>query len=272
MQNDLNFKKKLVNYIFDYYGETFNRQKLVDQFSKKSYEEYRDKINWFCNQLMDIPMPGYYFRIAGTAFEKNNPNIIPFEISDFKNREKALGHKINKINKILVSLKYNIIHTFLVRGNQISTHTDEIFQTSEYDIEVFGSAFNTRLPKYGHMYTGNSKFERDLEKPFGGIGSFDEILDSVIQKKIETKGLLVGPPSSKNLHIRAIDYVRKISEMKLGINVCLVISLTKFEYMKGLEKLACDKKIIKEGFLFLANGHIKTVKLNSNWCNYYFKI
>lgn len=271
LKDDISFKNKLVNYIFDYYGEPFDRQKIIGQFSKQSYEEYRDKINWFCNQLLSIPLTNHNFRIAGNAFEKSNPNVIPFEISEFENRERALGHKINKIAKILVSIKYNIVHTFLVRSNQLSTHTDDIFHTGEYDIETFGSAFNTRLPRYGHLYTGQTKFERELEKPFGGIGSYDEILEGVISGNIKTKGILVGPPSSKNLHVRAIGYVRKISEMKLGINVCLVISLTKLSLMGGLEKLAVDKKIIKEAFLFLANGKVKTVKLGYDWCNFYFK-
>lgn len=169
---DRNYQNKIVNYIFEHALDQpienikpFDRQKIIDQFSKQSYEEFREKIDNFCDILVNIPLTNYFFTISKFRATMN-PNIVPFEISNFENRERVLGKKIKSIDKILVSLKYNNIHTFLVRGNQYSTFTEDLFTSGLYDIEVFGSAFNTRLPRYGHIYTGSSDFERNLEKPF----------------------------------------------------------------------------------------------------------
>ncbi len=61
--------------------------------------------------------------------------------------------EISNIYKIELNIKYAPIHYLLNPGNQLTTFTNELIfsinsDTSElnYDIEVFGSAFNTRLP------------------------------------------------------------------------------------------------------------------------------
>lgn len=103
------------------------------------------------------------------------------------------------------------------------------------------------------------------------IRSFDEIFEGIINESIKTKGILVSPPSSKILHKQAIEYIKRLSELKLGINVCLAMSVSKFDLLDGLDLLATHKKKITEAFLFLANGDVKTITLTGDWCELYFK-
>ncbi len=277
------FTNKLAAYVFDNYGVKFEYQKLMQIFGNnisQNEKEYKGNIEWFCETLENLPFPNKYWSLAKYG-------SIPFEISDFKIREIALTelpeneqhkykkydlvvNKIKSLDKILVSLKYNVIHTFLVRGNQYSTFTEDLIRGGLYDIEVFGSAFNSRLPRYGHIYTGQTPFERNLEKPFGGLGSFDEVFEGIINGSIQTRGILVSPPSPKSLHARTIEYIRRLSVLKKGINVCLAISMSKFNLMNGLDLLATKKKKITEAFLFLADGKIVTVPLSGDWCEFYF--
>jgi len=66
-------------------------------------------------------------------------------LADFSNR--PVGKKISRANILRVCLQYAPVHRFLNPGNQLSTWDEKLIRSGDFDIEIFGSAFNTRLPQ-----------------------------------------------------------------------------------------------------------------------------
>jgi hypothetical protein len=203
---------------------------------------------------------------------------IKIPVSDFVNRPPT-----KMIDKIMVSLKNAPIHRFFNVGNQLTTFSNALIDRfKDLDgIEVFGSAYNTRLRRYGCMFP-------EVERAFGAIGKAEDIFKGILDKTITFPGskygrggLLISPPSARELHDLALSYTKRILEaIKRGelepIEIVLAISSTKksiFDFYE-LNKIYTKQIEVTHGFYFKCMGKGKfelvSVKLKENWIEYYF--
>lgn len=260
----------LVGMVFKKPGEKLT----IDDFNDVQLLYKKTDLSVLKKAIEETVLENNHYAISLTPEGKN----ITVNVNEFVNRPPT-----RMIDKILVSLKYTPIHDFFSVGNQLTTFSPEVIKRfQDLDgIEVFGSAYNTRLRRYGCIFP-------DHEKPFGSLGYAECILKGVLNKTIDFPlsktgkgGLLISPPSPRELHDLSISYVKQILEaVQKGdlppIEIVLAISSKKksiFDHFE-MEKFNPIQKEITHGQFFRCLGsdryELVTVKLKENWYEFYF--
>lgn len=297
------FENLTINYIFSNYGKEIVSNEINESLK---YQQSKNTHNFNYNK---------FFKIFDYIKKENITYVFSTEIKDCEANNRILikiketGNRPFKISKSYLNtlnIKYASVHSFLNPGNQLTTFTDELVFSKDkegnplYNVEVFGSAFNTRLPFYGCMFP-------EIEAEAGGIGTAEQIFDSIIETGclspkflpnltshfaegkmrgggIKVSGLLVSPPSSIYLHDLAVGKIKiimeKIKEGTLNpINIVLAISLTKESFIIKNNMHIYEKKkrvIIKNAFRFKTTALDYKLKphyfkdSSKYWCEYYF--
>ena len=191
-----------------------------------------------------------------------------FEIPlvDFSNRPG--WQKFKRRDVLRVCLQYAPVHRFLNPGNQLSTYDDSVMLSGDFDIEVFGSSFNTRLPRYGCMFP-------EVEAPFGAIGTAEEILRGIYEGKIIAKGIMVSPPSPLQLHGMAMIWLKKILDAGIRLNIVLTISSSKrgvFDWSEcvGLREYFEEPLRVTHAYEIFGSSKMVRRKLSCDWEEYFY--
>ena len=123
---DQNFLQPTPQDLCVYYGRVIDLEDL-----RSEYSDYAD----LCKILRPIHL------------QKNGGETLNAFVQSVDNRLVHLrGSKYTR-----VCLQYApFVH--LGPGNQLTTFSEEIIRSGHFDIEVFGYAFNTRLPRYGCLF------------------------------------------------------------------------------------------------------------------------
>lgn len=296
------FENLTINYIFSNYGKEIISNEINESLK---YQQSKNTNNFDYDK---------FFKIFDFIKKEDITYVFSTEIKDCEAGNRILikiketGNRPIKISKSylnILNIKYAPVHSFLNPGNQLTTFTDKLVFSKDkngnplYNVEIFGSAFNTRLPYYGCMFP-------EVEAEAGGIGTAEQIFDSIIETGclspkflphltshfskdkmrggIKVFGLLVSPPSSIYLHDLAVGKIKiimeKIKEGTLNpINIVLAISLTKESFIIKNDMHLYEKKkrvIIKNAFRFkttaidyeLEPHYFKDA--SKYWCEYYF--
>jgi hypothetical protein len=259
------------SYFFANYGKEISSEELkasLSYYESKNYSNF--DFNKFYNIFSKIKLQHETY-----SFFFNEPpcskNAIKITVKPLSNRYPFA--KITKIYEIELNIKYAVLFDVLNPGNQLTTFSDVVVNSGLYDVEVFGSAFNTRLPNYGSMFP-------ELEKKAGCIGTAETIFKDIIDKKLKVKGILVSPPSSAALHDLSCTSLAVIIEMiKSGtlepINIVLAISHKKVIFVtKNNLHLHIKKRVeIKTAYVLRTDEkkyHLEPHELSSHWYEYYF--
>jgi hypothetical protein len=286
------FENLTINYIFSNYGKEIITNEINESLK---YQQSKNSAGFNYNKFFKIfderKLKKITYVFSTKVINCNADNKIVLTLKQTGNRP----FKLPKSYLNILNVKYASIHRFLNPGNQLTTFTDElVFSKDEngnplYNVEIFGSAFNTRLPYYGCMFP-------EIEAEAGGIGTAEQIFQSIlekgclspdflkIEKETEVVGILVSPPSSVYLHDVAVWNIRlileKIAKGELKkINIVLAISLSKKQWVDKNKLEIYNKKspvIIKEAFYFETTPlDYKLISKpfdseNKYWCEYYF--
>ena len=174
--SDLSYVEKSYIKICDVKGitPTFPAKK---KYIEAEYRKYLEHINYTCKI--------YKAKIA------NYTMCIPkYDLS----RRRLLGYKWTVKEEVLSTIKHHIL-TELSTGNQWTMLDDkqiDFFKSAGHNIEVFGSPFNTRLQYFGSLY--------ESDEPFGRIGTYQEILDTVeAGQELKWRNNIVVPINEKKI-------------------------------------------------------------------------
>ena len=257
--------------VFANYSKELDSKKVKKDLS---YEESKNSDDFDFNKFYSI-FDKIKLRQDTYSFFFNEPpcsnNPIKIDIKPLSNRYPHA--KISKVYEIELNIKYASLFNVFNPGNQLTTFSDNLIKNGLYDVEVFGSAFNTRLPYYGSMFP-------ELEKTAGCIGTAETIFENIINKKLKVKGILVSPPSSAILHNSACYAIKKIIKLiNEGvleyINIVLAVSHRKIAFIvkNNLHILAKKRVEIKTAYIIRTNKkkyYLEPHKLSSHWFEYYF--
>ena len=256
--NSFSLKNIYINYIFSIVPN-------IPTHSEKSFDDFKTS---FGNKTT-FDFEEFFRKITAVKLDsgkycvkpKTAGSIYQFKVWDFANRsEKNRGSKIDRIK---VSLRYATIYQYLLHGNQLSTFSGEDLNS---EVEIFGSSLNARLKYFGCMFP-------ELEKPFGAIGTYEDILLGILSEKFKFHELLISPPSSSFLHWRSAELLEQIFEKfrskKKPLRVIFSISKTKAEIMKNLNQYV--KKIVEVNHAYDVRDGTKK-KLSGAWVKYYLEI
>jgi len=231
---------KIISWIFQNYGREINLEDL-----RSNYPDYND----LCELLRPIHLKKDHWEISTSAYPE-----IKIQCHSVNNRPAHL--RGSEIDHLCVCLQYApFVH--LNPGNQLTTFSDEIIRSGNFDIEVFGSAFNTRLPRYGCLFP-------KIEAPFGAIGTAEEIFAGILDGTIIAVGLLISPPSSKDLHEMAAGWVKKILDAKIKVNIIFAMSSTKEDLAEELLMFKPEKVIIERGYDFSTKKNVYFIHIGSS--------
>ena len=248
--------------------ESANLKKDLNYYESKNYSNFDYDKFYSIFDKIKLRQDTYSFFFNEPPCS-NNP--IKIDIKPLSNRYPHA--KISKVYEIELNIKYAVLFDVLNPGNQLTTFSEELISSGLYDVEVFGSAFNTRLPYYGSMFP-------ELEKTAGCIGTAETIFENIINKKLKVKGILVSPPSSAILHNSACYAIKKIIKLiNEGvleyINIVLAVSHRKIAFIvkNNLHILAKKRVEIKTTYIIRTNKkkyYLEPHKLSSHWFEYYF--
>ena len=248
--------------------ESANLKKDLNYYESKNYSNFDYDKFYSIFDKIKLRQDTYSFFFNEPPCS-NNP--IKIDIKPLSNRYPHA--KISKVYEIELNIKYASLFNVFNPGNQLTTFSDNLIKNGLYDVEVFGSAFNTRLPYYGSMFP-------ELEKTAGCIGTAETIFENIINKKLKVKGILVSPPSSSFLHDLACTSLTKIFELIHNkelepINIVLAISHKKVIFMtkNNLQNFVKKRKTINDAFVIKTENnsyYLEPHKLSSHWYEYYF--
>lgn len=204
----------LRNHIFSHGGfPTFNETTYL---TRKIGQEAVNKIAKIFNAIVEEIPETLFVKPCRWAY-KNALWSMPKRSLNYR---EDLGYKGTEDQHARVSLFYrNLID--LSPGDQWTLATDTEMQdlaARGFNLECYGSAFNTRLKYFGSI--------SDLDEPYGRIGPALEILDTIAAKKplmwrteVVNNGkdiirFTVNPPSGKHGLYETIERIIKILEIR----------------------------------------------------------
>lgn len=220
---------------------------------KKKWEDFEKKLLEIYNKHFSNNDKYNYKILSGKDNDnkdnnnKNNNNKDKFLIPLKKigNRD-SYDYKYTEYDKVITNLKYFTMD-IIAKGDQWSLLSDEDiknYQLIGYQMEVFGSPFNARMRYFGSIF--------DTDEPFGRVGSYDEILqmvidnkdvkwrDQIVIPKDEKVKILINQPSSVQIAKKVVNFVSQI--MKKRKCILVVCFPTSYSYNKIYQKLIDDFK------------------------------
>jgi len=215
LENNDNFKcfKDGYNYVAIYTGKEPEFDHMIQKISeikKNIISKQYDKITAYISEK--------------NINENDNSDIIlKIKLRDFTNREYH-NYKSTDLEKICASLCYHNVLTYMIEGNQWAMDEKRVKHLMEnnYNIELFGSTFNTRLKYFGCLY-------KEVDEPFGGLGEYDYILDKLIKKeplmwrdtviydKNDIIKIQVNPPTVYILLRKLWDMIKELMSVRKAI-------------------------------------------------------
>lgn len=231
--NNYSLKSKYVEYLYTEKGiPSLERGHMLDVFKSNynyvalyignqlEFDEFIETLKSIKREALSKP---YIFVKAIISDENIDKYILKIDIRNTQNREK-LGYVCTDDEIINVNFCYHNVLKYMCEGNHWAMEQQimDVLIKDGYNIELFGSSFNTRLKYFGCLYP-------DVDGPFGGLGSYDTVLNTLINKEYlmwNNKELIygpddifkisVGPPSVFELVNNLWILIQKLFEVRKG--------------------------------------------------------
>lgn len=157
-------------------------------------------------------------------------------------------------------------------GNQLSLFSNaeiKILKSKGYNIEVFGSAYNTRLCYFGSLYAE--------DEPLGRIGDAEEILTAILEGKtirwrnkiVKTEKFIVSPPSGRTIIKKVIDYCLSILSAH-RIKLILALPASNKDIGEVKSSPYCKKMIHKTVGYCVTSGRIADLS-GAPWIDFHMR-
>lgn len=220
----------------------YTTSKDDDGCNLNNMSERYPKFVQICNdidKILNTTYPGHYLIVDSPGTLLRRP------LNDKPCSDKEL---------LLLNVYYAALNS-LSSGDQWTCITNDKMQLMHeagYLIECFGSAFNVRSPWFGSI--------TELDEPVGRIGTWDEILNTLINNKplkwrTETIiaadapcRLMISPPSGSELQLNVVRTAFKLLDSRPDCKIFLSLS---YQHKNMLEeiynsKYFVDKQLITE--------------------------
>jgi hypothetical protein len=230
--DNLNYFKTAYNYVAVYIG------------NQLSFDEIINKLKIIKTNLLEK----YKNIIFSAIISTKNPEkyVIKIRMRNLKMRENV-GYICTDSEIVNVSICYHNVITYLTEGNQwaIDAPRMEKLINNGFNVELFGSSFNTRMKYFGCLYV-------DVDKPFGGLGDYEYILKTLIDgKKLMWNDVVVygetdlikmqiGPPCVFKLCLHLWELIKELMEkrkceIELGFPNIIIDEIKQYKYCKNVE-------------------------------------
>lgn len=160
----------------------------------------------------------------------------------------------------------------LVSGNQFSLFSDEEISTLKnegFNIEVFGSSYNTRLQYFGSLYTE--------DRPLGRLGTAEEILEKILagdqlywyDEAVRSDKFTLSPPSGRDLIEKTVKYcIEILQKHKVYLILAIPESNNHCEILHASEFCI---KAIKKTKAYCFNEHKEIDLSKTPWIDFHMR-